>query len=333
MCPAVDPASVKRDSAFAVCRAACAGDLGAVLIPWGDWLAHEKRVALNTQLGYARDLTQFFAFLTEHQGRPADLGALRDLRPVDVRAFLARRRSDGLSRHSIARSLSSLRGLFRWLDREGHVTNAAVATVRTPKLPKTLPRPLSVEEAMDTVAHMDVFATEPWIARRDTAVILLLYGAGLRIGEALGLNRDHLPECPAAATGTALTITGKGNKQRVVPVLPIVAEALWAYLDTCPFRPVPDGPVFIGVRGKRLNAAIVQARMRQVRTLLGLPATATPHALRHSFATHLLGAGGDLRTIQELLGHASLSTTQRYTDVDTQHLTSVHAATHPRAKR
>lgn len=327
----MDAPRVKTDTAFAALFSAAAADLRQACEAWRAWLADEKRVAPNTQAGYARDLTAFLLFLADHTEGVPTLATLQDLRPADVRAFLARRHNDGLSRTSVARALSSLRGFFRWLDREEVVKNAAIHSIRTPKVPKSIPRALSPEEAMDAVAAVDVFADEAWIGRRDVAVFLLLYGAGLRIGEALGLNRSDIPD--KASNGPVLRIMGKGGKERIAPVLPIVHDALWAYLDGCPFDPGPEGAVFLGARGKRLNPSIIQNRMGQVRALLGLPEKATPHALRHSFATHLLGQGGDLRTIQELLGHASLSTTQRYTDVDAARLTSVHAATHPRARR
>jgi integrase/recombinase XerC len=298
---------------------------------WLAWLTAERRVARNTRLGYVRDLTAFLAFLSQHLGDAPTLETLGSLRPADIRAFLAKRRGDGLTAASVARTLSSLRGFFRWLDREDLVKNAAIEAVRTPKVPRGVPRALAAEEALDAIASVDVFAAEPWIARRDVAVFLLLYGAGLRIGEALGLNRDAVPD--EGARNPTLRVKGKGGKERIVPLLPVVTDALWAYLAGCPFDPGAKGPLFLGARGKRLNAGVVQSRMAEVRALLGLPDGATPHSLRHSFATHLLGGGGDLRTIQELLGHASLSTTQRYTDVDAERLGAVHAAAHPRARR
>lgn len=319
------------NGALAALLAATAPDLAQALEAWARWLGDERRIAANTLKGYARDLTAFFLFLAEREGCPPGLSVLDALRPSDIRAFLAKRQADGLSRPSMARALSSLRGLFRWLDRESLVTNAAIGAVGSPKVPKSVPRALSAEEARETVASIDVFAAEPWIARRDVAVFLLLYGAGLRIGEALGLNRADVPE--RGARNPMLRVTGKGNKQRVVPLLPIVADALHAHLGGGPFAGGPHSPLFVGVRGKRLDPSIIQGRMVSIRALLGLNEKATPHALRHSFATHLLGQGGDLRTIQELLGHASLSTTQRYTDVDAERLGAVHAAAHPRARR
>ncbi|HEX6980772.1 MAG TPA: tyrosine recombinase XerC [Alphaproteobacteria bacterium] len=293
---------------------------------WLEWLSVERRASRHTVAAYGRDLAFFFVFLAEHLGGPADLGALRTLRTADFRAWLARRVQDGNVATSNARALSVLRNFFRWLDRRGLVHNPHVAALRTPKLPRALPKPLSeahAQAAVDSIGHL---SEEPWIAARDTALVLLLYGAGLRIDEALSLDRDVLP------LGETLTITGKGRKQRIVPILDVVRAAIDDYVARCPYRPGRDGPLFLGARGKRLQAGVVQAQIRKLRAWLGLPDTATPHALRHSFATHLLAAGGDLRTIQELLGHASLSTTQRYTAVDAERLLAIYARAHPRAR-
>jgi integrase/recombinase XerC len=226
-----------------------------------------------------------------------------------------------------------VRGFFRFLDRRGLASNAAVSLVRTPKLPKSLPRALSVRDARDLLSEVEGDAAIEWIARRDTAILTLLYGAGLRIAEALSLSKatvEHLLKNRAAT----LTITGKGGKQRIVPLLPAVTAALAAYRATCPFlaATAPRDRFFIGARGAPLDPGVVQRAVRRLRVQLGLPDSTTPHALRHSFATHLLGAGGDLRTIQELLGHASLSTTQRYTDVDAARLAAVYRSAHPRAR-
>ena len=234
--------------------------------------------------------------------------------------------SAGLGRTSTARALSVVRGVYVWMERNERGRNHAIRTVRTPKLPQSVPKPLDVRDAAVTVTDIGALASEPWIASRDIAVMTLLYGCGLRISEALGLTRRDAPD------GDAMTVLGKGNKQRMVPVLPVVVQAIGDYLEACPFSPGPGDPLFLGIRGKRLQAGVVQKRTRQLRTLLMLPETATPHALRHSFATHLLSNGGDLRAIQELLGHASLSTTQRYTEVDTERLQSVYRAAHPRAR-
>jgi integrase/recombinase XerC len=226
----------------------------------------------------------------------------------------------------VARAVSALRTFFVFLEKQGWVENIAVRRVRPPKLPPSVPKPVSVAGAGALLDEAELLGKEPWIAARNVAVLTLLYGAGLRISEALGLNGSALP------LGDAMVITGKGNKQRVVPILPQAREAMEAYVRQCPFLGGKDAPVFRGARGKRLNPRIVQGLMMNLRRALGLPESATPHALRHAFATHLLAAGGDLRAIQELLGHASLSTTQRYTSVDETHLMQVYARAHPRAK-
>lgn len=293
---------------------------------WQRWLATERRASPHTTSGYGRDLAAFLSFLTEHLGGEPSVDDLIGLTVSDFRAYLSARGSEGLSRTSLARAMSTLRGFFRWLDRNGKGTNAALGAVRSPRTQHSVPRALAEDEAMEALSGCAELQDEPWLAQRDTALLLLLYGCGLRIGEALGLNRRDIP------TGEAMTITGKGRKQRVVPVLPIVTQAIADYVALCPFQPGAGGPLFLGVRGKRLNAGVVQRQMRRLQVLLGLPETATPHALRHSFATHLLAGGGDLRTIQELLGHASLSTTQRYTEVDAGRLTAVYRDAHPRAR-
>lgn len=293
---------------------------------WRAWLAVEKRCSPHTLAAYTRDLTAFFAFLGMHRGEPAGLADLAALRLADFRAWLAQRRTDGITATSNARALSTLRGFFRWLDRRGLVRNAQIAALRSPKLPKALPKPLTIADAATAVDDVASLSDSGWIAARDVAVLALLYGCGLRIDEALSLNREVLP------VRDALTVTGKGRKQRVVPVLPAVKAAIEDYLARCPFQPPARGPLFLGTRGGRLRAEIIQAQMRKLRMARGLPDTATPHALRHSFATHLLAAGGDLRAIQELLGHASLSTTQRYTGVDAERLIEVYDKAHPRAR-
>jgi integrase/recombinase XerC len=302
-------------------------DVAGAVAAWQDWLEHERRASPHTLAAYTRDLTAFLAFLVDHLGHPPGLDDLACLRPADFRAWLAHRVSRGLKRTSNARALSVVRGFFRHLERTGHARNAAVAALRSPRLPRSLPKPLSPADAADAIALAGELSRTPWIALRDMALLTLLYGCGLRIDEALALDRRDAP------TGEAMVVTGKGRKQRVVPVLTKVAEAVDAYLAACPYRLSPNDPLFVGARGKRLQAGVVQAMVRRLRRRLGLPETATPHALRHSFATHLLSAGGDLRAIQELLGHESLSTTQRYTEVDAERLIAVHARAHPRARR
>ena len=299
--------------------------LNAAIAEWRNWLADEKRASPHTLAAYGRDLDHFLSFLSEHLGGPPSLADLAALRPADFRSYLARRAAAGGARTSTARALSTLRGFFRRLQRRDLVHNAAIESVRTPKVPRSVPKPLSPAEAREALEGAGTLGGEPWVAKRDAALLTLLYGCGLRIGEALALNRKQAP------IGDAMVVTGKGNKQRMVPVLNVVREGIASYLAACPHHLGRDGPLFVGVRGKRLAAGVVQKRMRTLRALLGLPETATPHALRHSFATHLLANGGDLRTIQELLGHASLSTTQRYTAVDDVKLMEVYRRSHPRA--
>jgi integrase/recombinase XerC len=289
-------------------------------------LAAEKRASAHTVAAYGRDLVAFFTFLADHLGAPADLAALSALGTQDFRAWLARRRGEGLVAASAARALSSVRTFFRFLERQGLARNAQLSQVRTPRVPRGQPRPLGAGQATRAVDMAGALEEEPWIAARDVAVLSLLYGCGLRVGEAVGLSRRQAP------TTASLVVRGKGDKERVVPVLPVVREAVDAYLALVPYEVGPDGPLFLGAKGKRLSPRLVQLAMARLRGALGLPDSATPHALRHSFATHLLGAGGDLRTIQELLGHASLSTTQRYTEVDAERLARLYDEAHPRAR-
>lgn len=303
-----------------------AADVAAALAAWREWLVAERRASAHTLDAYERDLRFFFAFLARHLGGPPSLADLCKLSLGDFRAYLAHRAGEGLAASSRSRGLAAVRGFFRFLDRHGLAANTAVRLVRTPKVSRPLPRPLDVDAAFAAIDTAGTLSDEPWLARRDQALLLLLYGCGLRIGEALALNRRHVPR------GDTLVVTGKGRKQRLVPVLPVVREAIEAYLAACPYAGAGDAPLFVGARGGRLDPAVAQRQVRRLRGVLGLPETATPHALRHSFATHLLADGGDLRTIQELLGHASLSTTQRYTEVDASRLAAVHRRTHPRAK-
>lgn len=291
-----------------------------------EWQAVERRASDHTIAAYGRDLAGLLDFLTGHLGSLPDIADLAVLKPIDFRAWLAHRAGEGLARTSTARALSVVRGFFRWAERNDVFTNHAIRSVRTPKVPRGVPKPLSVRDTAEAIETAGTMVAEPWIGARDVALFTLLYGCGLRIAEALSLNRRDLPK------GEAMTVTGKGGKQRMVPVLPAVREALKEYLALCPFNPGADGPLFLGARGGRLAPRTAQRAMQQVRLALDLPDSATPHALRHSFATHLLAAGGDLRAIQELLGHASLSTTQRYTAIDSTKLMAEYRAAHPRAK-
>ena len=296
---------------------------------WYDQLSAERRASPHTLAAYAHDLGAFLDFLSFHQGGPPGLADLAALKSGDFRAWLAHRTQAGLARSSTARALSVVRGFYRFLDREALAHNAAIGAVRSPRATRAVPKALAVAEMrdlLDSAGEPERDTTEPWVTARDVAVLTLLYGCGLRISEALGLNRRDVP-----SRNNSLVVAGKGGKQRMVPLLPVVADAIAEYVAVCPHPLTPTGPLFVGVRGGRLNPRIVQGRMQTLRGELGLPKAATPHALRHSFATHLLGAGGDLRTIQELLGHASLSTTQRYTDVDAEQMLDVYTKAHPRA--
>ncbi|MGB3280764.1 MAG: tyrosine recombinase XerC [Pseudorhodobacter sp.] len=293
-----------------------------------EWLAHLRALdgaAENTLKAYAADVSAYLAFLAQHRGGTEGLRGLVTLPQTDMRAWMAHERGRGVGARSMSRALSAVKGFTAWLaDREGLDASAALST-RAPKFRRKLPRPIAVEAAMQVLETVGDDAREDWIAARDTAVVTLLYGCGLRISEALGLTgaAHPLPD--------VLRITGKGGKERLVPVLPAAKTAVAHYVSLCPYSLLTSEPLFRGMRGGALNPRLIAAAMERVRARLGLPATATPHALRHSFATHLLSAGGDLRSIQELLGHASLSTTQAYTAVDTARLMEVYAKAHPRA--
>lgn len=292
------------------------------------WLDGQKALngaSVNTITAYRTDVLAFLTFMTLHYSERQGLGPLSRITVQDMRAWMAHERGGGLSPRSLARRLSAVKSFYRWLSaREGFEPTAVLST-RAPKFQKKLPRPLAEEAARDLIGRVRLQSDTPWVNTRDVAVVTLLYGCGLRISEALGLTgRDvPLPE--------VLRITGKGGKERIVPVIDAARRAVDAYIAACPFAPEPDAPVFRGVRGGPLSPRIIQKTVAATRMQLGLPATATPHALRHSFATHLLNAGGDLRAIQELLGHASLSTTQAYTTVDTARLMEIYDKTHPKA--
>ncbi|KQT42876.1 recombinase XerC [Aureimonas sp. Leaf454] len=298
----------------------------------GDWLRaleEERRASPNTVEAYERDVRQFLGFLTGYHGRPASLGDLADLKPSDLRAFLADRRRDGAGAKTLGRGLAGVRSFVRHLEKRGLASAAGPRAMRAPKQPKSLPRPLSVGDALAVAEDGGALGTLPWVSARNSAVMTLLYGCGLRISEALDLPGDALAD-PAARS---FRVTGKGGKERLVPLLPVVLAAVADYRRLCPFDLVAGEPLFRGTRGGPLRPQIVQREMQKLRGYLGLPETATPHALRHSFATHLLAKGGDLRTIQDLLGHASLSTTQVYTGVDGARLMEVYESAHPRARR
>jgi integrase/recombinase XerC len=304
--------------------------VAAEVAHWLEHLGAERQMSAKTVEAYERDVRQFLAFMAEHLGNRPKLRDLARLTPQDVRAFMAARRKAGTSSRSLMRALAGVRSFVRHLERGGNGQVAALAAVRAPKVAKTLPKPLAIADAK-RLPDVDLRAgeeREPWIFARDAAVLALLYGSGLRIAEALGLTRGG---APLPGQGDVITVTGKGKKQRMVPVLPQVAQLVADYIALCPYDLPDDGPLFVGARGGPLSPRIVQLVMERMRGALGLPATATPHALRHSFATHLLARGGDLRAIQELLGHASLSTTQIYTAVDTERLLEAYRSAHPRA--
>ncbi len=315
--------------------AGCAGsgmqpDLAAALVDFEQAVLATKRQSAHTALAYARDLGQFFAFMAQHMGQAPSLRLLAEITLSDFRSWLASLRAAGLKASSTARAVSAVRTLFRHLERRELVVNEAIGVLRAPKIPHGVPKPIELTKAKSVAGMASDLAVEPWIAARDSAILTLLYGCGLRLGEALSLSIDDFPPLDQAKTAI-LRVTGKGNKERMVPVLPVVIEALALYVGTCPYPIKPGGPLFLGAKGGALSPRIVQLVMERLRGALGLGDSATPHALRHSFASHLLGAGGDLRAIQDLLGHASLSTTQRYTEVDSAKLIGLYDKAHPRA--
>ncbi len=304
-------------------------ELIRIIAAWQQRLATERRSSAHTLAAYGRDFAAFLNFLGRHHGATPSLDMLAELSLRDFRAYLAARAAEDLARTSQARALSVIRGFFRFLEQEGLAKNHALSVLRGPRLPKSVPKPLTVADAGEAIDAAETGQREDapaWIGARDGAIVTLLYGCGLRLSEALDLTAAQAPK-PGMAV---LVVTGKGSKQRMVPLLPAVGLAIEAYRALCPHRLAPNGPLFVGLRGGPLNPRLVQRLMERIRYALGLPDNATPHALRHSFATHLLAAGGDLRAIQELLGHASLSTTQRYTEIDAAKLLDVYDRAHPR---
>lgn len=304
-----------------------APDLADAVERWQRNLGRERRLSPKTLDAYSRDARQFLSFLTGHLGGAPKLADMKALTTADIRAFMAARRNDGAGSRTLARGIAGVRSLVRFLEKEGHANGAALRAIRPPRPKRSLPKPLTVDAACAVTEADNGLDDEPWITARNAAVLALLYGSGLRISEALALTRGEAPDGP----DTTLRVHGKGGKERIVPVLPAVATAIADYLRQCPFTLAPEQPLFVGARGGPLSPRVVQRALEKMRSALGLPETATPHALRHSFATHLLANGGDLRTIQELLGHASLSTTQIYTGVDTERLLAVYEKAHPRA--
>ncbi|WP_019222945.1 tyrosine recombinase XerC [Bartonella rattaustraliani] len=294
---------------------------------WLDTLVQTRRMAVQTAQAYERDTRQFLSFLCQHLSHEPTFDDLANLRVTDLRAYLAYRRTRNISARSLSRGMAGLRSFFNYLSRQGIVHIPAAKLVRTPKQPKSLPKPLEIKSALNIVKQENQQENEPWIIARNTAVLVLLYGCGMRISEALSLT----PEQFSDPEKTSLFVTGKGGKTRLIPLIKVVHEAVQNYLQCCPYPLKENHPMFRGARGGPLQPAIIQRAVRNLRVHLGLPETATPHTLRHSFATHLLSRGGDLRTIQELLGHACLSTTQVYTHIDTNYLLEIYKKAHPRS--
>ncbi len=315
--------------AGAVIGFAAKPDLGNALAAWRQWLSTERQVSRHTLDAYLTDVGAFLRFLADHIGHLPSLQDLSEARLGDFRSWLSERANAGLAASSRARALAALRNLYRWLDRSGRMYNGMIGLVRSPRAQRPVPRPLPEPDAASLLDEADCAPEAAWIGRRDRALFTLLYGCGLRIDEALSLNRGQAPTQAGDSIGS-LVVTGKGRKQRMVPVLPVVSTAIQNYLALCPYQGDGGQPLFLGARGKRLNPGVAQRQMRTLRARLGLPDSTTPHALRHSFATHLLADGADLRTIQDLLGHASLSTTQRYTDVDATRIMAIYEQAHPR---
>lgn len=305
--------------------ASTAADLIRAVESWLSHMTHNRDASSATTTAYRRDLDQFHAFLARHLDRPPALADLAALDLKTFRAFMAARRREGLTSRSLARTLSALRSFFRWMETEELISGRAIMRVQIPKVPHSVPKPLTVDRAK-AVMDGGMLAELDWVAARDTAVLLLLYGSGLRISEALGIITKDAP-LPGR---DVLRIVGKGGKERLVPVLPVTQQAVASYMKLCPYPLEREAPLFLGAKGGPLSPRMIQLAMERMRGALGLPPTATPHALRHSFATHLLSAGADLRQIQELLGHASLSTTQVYTEVDRDRLLAVYDQAHPR---
>ncbi len=301
----------------------CAKDLSKALLDWQAWLKVEKNVSKHTLRAYTGDLSMFVSFLAKHKARAISIADVSNASLNEFRAWMSRQTMDGRANASRARTLSGLKNFLTWMDKQGIAHNAAIKTVRTPKLPRKLPRPLHQNQAFNILNET---GDGHWVSLRDRALFTLLYGCGLRIDEALSLDIVHLPR------DGFLRVMGKGRKERQVPVLSLVEDAINKYRDACPYPEDGTRPLFIGEKnGKRLHQGVAQKAMRDLRRQLGLPETATPHALRHSFATHLLQNGANLREIQELLGHASLSTTQRYTDINAEEMLAIYRKAHPRA--
>lgn len=305
--------------------ALCASDLAGKILKWDDYLRFEKNMSSHTLRAYGADVGHFIRFLFDHLATKPSLNDLSEVSIRDFRGWMSKKATDGASNASRARSLSGIKNFLTWLDKQGIMHNAAIHTVRSPKLPHKLPRPLHEEQAFDVIKYAGMMEKHDWVGLRNMALFMLLYGCGLRINEALSLDIKDYPR------DGFLRVIGKGDKERQVPILELVERTLVTYLENCPYPNEATRAIFLGARGERLNQGVAQRAMRQLRVTLGLPENATPHALRHSFATHLLQNGANLREIQELLGHASLSTTQRYTEVNAEEMMRIYNAAHPRA--
>lgn len=299
-------------------------DLQKSYSDWVSWLRVEKNFSRHTLRAYETDLRHFFDFLAQHQAQAISLNILSSAKLSDFRAWLSRKSMDGAATSSRARALSSVKNFLNWMDKQGIAHNASIKNIRGPKLPHKLPKPLEQTQAFRLIDNIDDHAKLDWLGLRDRALIMLLYGCGLRINEALSLNINDMPR------EGFIRVMGKGRKEREVPVIKIVEAAINDYRQACPYLEEKDRALFLGEKGQRLNQGVAQRVMRNIRSALNLPETATPHALRHSFATHLLQNGANLREIQELLGHASLSTTQRYTEVNAEELMRIYKSAHPR---
>ena len=304
-------------------------DCQEAIADWQQWIINEKQASKNTLDAYSRDLSAFLIFMTEHLAKRPSVSDLIKLKAADFRSFLSHRlikNEKQIAHSTLARSMSTVRNFFRFLEVTDRGKNKTLESVKSPRLKPPMPKPLGEDETFELLKAAKNLSATPWIAARDFAILTTLYGCGLRIAEALSLNNSVFP------MGEEITILGKGRKERMIPVIPAVREAVDAYVAIRPFNYDREEPLFVGARGKRLNPGVVQRQMRKLRTILALPDSATPHSLRHSFATHLLTSGGDLRSIQELLGHSSLSSTQRYTSVNTNHLKRIYNKSHPRSR-
>ena len=294
---------------------------------WLNYLSNIKKLSQNSVVSYKNDLSKFFIFFQDYIEKNIGLKEIESIKISEFRSFLTYRRNSEISSNSIARSISALKSFFRFLIKNNKIKESSVFNLKSPKLKKSLPRPINVDLAIQVIKQAEEIEDEKWIGLRNKAILILLYGCGLRISEALSLNYDDVQN------EDHILIKGKGEKERIVPMMPYIKKGIENYLEACPKEIISGEALFIGKRFSRLSPRIIQYALEKIRTALSLPETATPHALRHSFATHLLDSGGDLRTIQELLGHSSLSTTQKYTKVETSKLLEIYKKSHPLAKK